>query len=371
MDIMFQASLLAPVYTAFGWLMRQLYFILGNYGLSIIFFTILVRLFFIPFNVKQHKSSLQQQALQPQLNELQRFYKGDKEKYSQAQMSLYKEHGVSMMGGCLPLLLTMVLMWPVYRVVSGPLNYIVGVPVDNLRQIADIFVERGILAEAAVRDVQNFNIALNQALFENPGILVETIKEGLIRAQDLLNMNFLGLNTGLTPSIDLGRLMGPERSTYLPLLIIPILTAVTSFLPTLVGEKLNPAMQAQKKQKELAKINPAQQTPQGNQDMMGCMKWSMPLMMVFFSFSMPAAMGLYWIVGNLMAVVQSMILYYLYTKPFYQAMEAADSKRVKTREEAAGELKLEEKIEAAAADKPKKTKSRGKSSRKSTGKNRG
>lgn len=94
-------------------------------------------------------------------------------------------------------------------------------------------------------------------------------------------------------------------------------------------------------------------------------------MMVFFSFSMPAAMGLYWIVGNLMAVVQSMILYYLYTKPFYAAMDAADSRRLKTREEVAGELKLEEKIEAAAADKPKKTNSPRKSTKKSSGKNRG
>lgn len=87
-------------------LLLLLYELLGhNFALSIAVFTILVRVVTLPLTLPQQRSAKAMQTLQPQIQELQKKYKNDREKLSQAQMELYKEAGVNPLGGCLPLLI--------------------------------------------------------------------------------------------------------------------------------------------------------------------------------------------------------------------------------------------------------------------------
>ncbi|OGO42081.1 MAG: hypothetical protein A2Z04_04935, partial [Chloroflexi bacterium RBG_16_57_9] len=87
-------------------LLLLLYEILGhNFALSIAVFTILVRVVTLPLTLPQQRSAKAMQTLQPQIQELQKKYKNDREKLSQAQMELYKEAGVNPLGGCLPMLI--------------------------------------------------------------------------------------------------------------------------------------------------------------------------------------------------------------------------------------------------------------------------
>ena len=85
------------------------------FGFAIILFTVAVRTATFPLNVQQIKSSKAMQELQPKMKELQEKHKGDKEKLAQAQMALYKEHGVNPLGGCLPMLVQMPIWFALYR----------------------------------------------------------------------------------------------------------------------------------------------------------------------------------------------------------------------------------------------------------------
>lgn len=85
------------------------------FGFAIILFTVLVRGATFPLNLQQIKSAKAMQELQPLLKEIQEKHKGDREKLAQAQMALYKEHGVNPLGGCLPMLVQMPIWIALYQ----------------------------------------------------------------------------------------------------------------------------------------------------------------------------------------------------------------------------------------------------------------
>ena len=103
-------------------MMLLLYGILGqSFVLAIIVATILVRLVTLPLTIPQQRSSRKMAELAPQLEELKKKYGNDRNKMSQAQMQLYKENNVNMFGGCLPLILQLVIMIAFYNALTGSL----------------------------------------------------------------------------------------------------------------------------------------------------------------------------------------------------------------------------------------------------------
>lgn len=100
-----------------------LYNFLGqNFALSIVVFTILVRIITLPLTLPQQKSAKKMQELQPLLKQLQEKYGKDKEKLAQEQMKLYKEHGVNPMSGCLPMLIQFPIWIGLYQAISQSLS---------------------------------------------------------------------------------------------------------------------------------------------------------------------------------------------------------------------------------------------------------
>lgn len=87
-----------------------------SYGLSIIIFTIIVRLILLPLNLKQMRSQAKLQEVQPELKKIQGKYKNDPQKQQQEMMKLYKDNGVNPMGGCLPLLIQLPILWALFYV---------------------------------------------------------------------------------------------------------------------------------------------------------------------------------------------------------------------------------------------------------------
>jgi len=87
----------------------------GDYGVAIILLTITVRLFILPLTIKQTKSMLEMQKLQPKLKEMQEKYKDNKEKLQQEMMKFYSENKVNPLGGCLPLLLQLPIFFALFR----------------------------------------------------------------------------------------------------------------------------------------------------------------------------------------------------------------------------------------------------------------
>ena len=101
-------------------MLAWIYDVVGNYGLSIIVLTIVIKVVLLPLGVKQIKSMQAMQAIQPKVKELQKKYKGNKAKVQEETMKLYKEAGVNPLGGCLPLLLQFPILIAMYAVIRAP-----------------------------------------------------------------------------------------------------------------------------------------------------------------------------------------------------------------------------------------------------------
>nr|WP_243143410.1 membrane protein insertase YidC [Clostridium estertheticum] len=87
-----------------------------SYGLAIIVFTIIVRMILLPLSVKQLRSTAKMGAIQPEMKKVQAKYKSDPQKAQQEVMKLYKENGVNPMGGCLPMIVQMPILFSLYAV---------------------------------------------------------------------------------------------------------------------------------------------------------------------------------------------------------------------------------------------------------------
>jgi len=96
----------------------------GNIAIAIILLTVILKVATTPITKKQLVSSRQTQLLQPEIKDIQRKYKGDRVKQQAATQEYYKQRGINPAGGCLPALLTMGLLIPMYSVISqGLTNY--------------------------------------------------------------------------------------------------------------------------------------------------------------------------------------------------------------------------------------------------------
>jgi YidC/Oxa1 family membrane protein insertase len=111
-----------------GSILSFFYQVIPSYGVAIILLTILVRVVLLPLTLKQLRSMQAMQRIQPKVKELQRKYKGNRQKLNEELMKLYKEHQVNPLGGCLPLLLQLPIFFALYRVLSAPIEA-VAVPI--------------------------------------------------------------------------------------------------------------------------------------------------------------------------------------------------------------------------------------------------
>ncbi len=102
-----------------GWVLDQLVQLTGSYGLSIILSTVIVRLLLYPLMLSQTKSMVAMRTLQPELEKLQKKYGNDKEKYQQKMMELYQEHKINPLGGCLPMLVQLPILFAFLRVLNN------------------------------------------------------------------------------------------------------------------------------------------------------------------------------------------------------------------------------------------------------------
>lgn len=96
-------------------LLKFLYGVFGSYGIAIIVFAVVVKIITFPLMWQQIRSSRAMQELQPRMQELQKKYGKDREKLAQEQMKLYREAGVNPLGGCLPLLIQLPILWGLYE----------------------------------------------------------------------------------------------------------------------------------------------------------------------------------------------------------------------------------------------------------------
>jgi len=109
-------SIIRPISRGVLWLLKTIHLWVPNYGVVLIIFSVLVKLAVFPLTKKSHQSSKEMQSLQPEIAALKEKHKNNPQKVQQATMNLYKERGVNPLGGCLPILIQMPLLFSLFQV---------------------------------------------------------------------------------------------------------------------------------------------------------------------------------------------------------------------------------------------------------------
>lgn len=277
-----------------GWIIEQIYNLVSNYGLSIIIFTVVIKLILLPLNVRSQKAMRKQQKVQPILAQLQEKYKNDQEKLQREMMKLYKENNISKTGGCLPMLIQFPILIGLYQVIQKPLSYLFGVNWMDQAVINKVYA----LRDAMAPHIGNLATATEEQLANMSQIQLSNWASIINGTTDPwhINFDFLGLDLSQNPSIVADYIMKLDFSSnpaVFGLLLIPVLAVVSSVLTT----KLT--------QKQSGQTNSANQ--QANQ-MSKSMTMMMPIMTAVFTFTLPAGMGVYWIISSVMQIVQQIVL---------------------------------------------------------------
>ena len=281
-----------------GYIINLIYRLVQNYGLSIIIFTILIKVLLLPLNIKSQKAMRKQQKIQPVLAELQKKYANDQQKLQQEMMKLYKDNDVSMAGGCLPMLIQLPILIGLYRVIQAPIKYLLRVDIADVGVIEKVNNIVALMTEKFPQELGSYASMGAEKLFKNAQIQLATWSEKVLDAADawVINFDFLGLNLAKVPSAGFGSLMQGDFNdlSTIALLIIPALAVFTTWL----SMKQSQNMSGQSKQ------DPNSQTAQ----MSNTMNLMMPIMTGFFTISLPSGMGIYWIVSNILQMVQQVVL---------------------------------------------------------------
>ena len=297
--------------------------------LSIVIITIIIYMCLLPLTIKQQKFSKLSQKMQPEMQAIQAKYKNKKDQASMMAMQeetqlLYQKYGISPMGSCVQMLIQMPILFALYRVFYNIPAYLSGVKgsftglVDSIQQTSgyqdtlvslmekyNVVTSSGLnasnvaskLADASGDTLSNYIIDI---LYKLPskgwdalldGKFFDGIQSVVEKTHDaLLHFNyFLGLNISDTPWYIIKSNFTDKPDKWLLFVILALLIPVLSYLTQMINIKLMP------------------QATNGNDQMASQMKMMnlmMPLMSLFFCFTVPVGLGIYWICSALVRGIQ-------------------------------------------------------------------
>lgn len=321
----------------FGYLMKFCVFISPgrNYLLALVFFTVIIQvLLCLAFGIKQQKNMQKQAMLAPKAAAIRKKYAGrednvTKQKMQEEIMALYQANGYSPMGGCLPMLIQLPIIMALYYVIVYPLQYICMLGSDAVHSLILAFKDGGFLSANALKTMgENFDAtsSLNGTRAAQVEIInkihewvsagnTDSLNEYVYSVTDKINVDTLpnyklfGLDFSVAPPYP----SADNFSTYWPLIFVPVLILAVMILSTMITRKFSYQDPATKEQQ--------------NSCSMKAMMYSMPLLSVWVSFSLPAAVGVYWIYRSIAATLQQMILSKLMPMPVFTEEDYRNAER--------------------------------------------
>ena len=310
----------------FGYLLSLLYQWTADYGVAMIIFAIAVKMILLPITAKGKQSSMKMSRLQPRIQEIQRKYANDQQKQQEAIQQLQKEEGASMgMGGCLWSFVPLLILFPLYTVIREPINYMLHTGAEMATQIVaviknadpSLFTGNNFYDQiVAARHIHEFAAELTAAV---PGI-DPSILEGV-------KFDFLGIDLGRIPTFNIFAADWAWDWAHIGGMLFPALSALTQVLSMKISQAMNNSVITNKdgvQDKETAENSQTNQT-------MNTMIWMMPLMSLWFGFTVPAALSLYWFVQGAVSIIQDVILTKHYRK-IYDEEDAVRMQRALERE---------------------------------------
>ena len=274
-----------------GRVMEFIYnYIVSDYGLSLVLFTLVLRLLMFPLRIKQQKSTARMAAYQPMIQEIQKKYAKDQKRQQEEMMKMQQEYGYSPTAGCLPMVVNMVVLFGIIEVVYRPLTYIL--------HIDDSLITAAATAGSIAKNYAQQSNIISAVLAGNSGVIgalgtpaVEMIKG--------FHVFWGNLNLVAMPTISLA---GWQT------LVFPVLSVLTMIGSQLVIQKTS------------------------GQQLQGSMKytpWIMSAMFIFVGFTVPVGFSVYYTVSNLLMIIESLVARKIYDpeKMKQQIAEEIEEKR--------------------------------------------
>ena len=336
----------------FGYILKFLYDIVGNYGVAIILFSILVKLVMLPLTVKQQKTLKKNEKLQKEMNNLQFKYKNDPEKLNQELMDLYKREGMSPFSGCLSAIIQIILLFSVFMLVRSPLTYMVKMDTDVIEKMEDIVAEQSDSSNTNYQEIAVIQyvkeLASEDSVEESNNEEFEEVIEDNSEESEVetdnseneqeneeeensddsgdeedeetsgddfniydyvddanLNMDFLGIDLSQVPT---------QNLTDWKTLIIPVLYVLTSFISIKMTTATNKKKKEENKlitdgqeEKKEEEYNPAEETNK-------MMSWMMPILSISIAIIAPLGLALYWLMNNILMIIERIVLNKIFNK---------------------------------------------------------
>ena len=277
----------------------------NSYILTLFVFAIILEIVMLPFSIKQQKNSIRQAKLRPKEMAIRKKYAGrndqaTQQKVTQEIQELYQKENFNPMSGCMPLLVQFPIIIVLYWIVVDPIQYVCGKS-SELTNVLYSFITSaeadGGLGQTLASKSGSIEILSMikehgyeyfekiQSFCKNGGEVFEAIK-----TIDTFPANFnVGpINFGLIPSFDF-------TTVNAWLLLLPVLTFVIYFFSMKINRKLTfqPTQSADDRQQACSN---------------NMMDFTMPLMSVWMTFIMPAAVGVYWVFKSILGVIKQFIM---------------------------------------------------------------
>jgi len=310
----------------FGYLLSVLYQWTADYGVAMILFAILVKMILMPITAKSKKSSMKMSRLQPRIQEIQTKYANDQQKQQEAIQQLQKEEGASMgMGGCLWSFVPLLILFPLYTVIREPINYMLHTGAEMAVQIVEVIKN----ADPSLFTGNSFydQIVAARHIHEFAAELTATIPSIDPAILEGVKFDFLGIDLGRIPTFNIFAADWAWDWAHIGGMLFPALSAATQVLSMKISQAMNNSVITNKdgvQDKETAEKSQTNQT-------MNTMIWMMPLMSLWFGFTVPAALSLYWFVQGAVSIIQDVILTQHYRK-IYDEEDAIRMQRALERE---------------------------------------
>lgn len=294
--------------------------VIGNYGWSMVIFTLLFKLIIMPLNYKSRKSMRRMSNLQPQMTKLQKKYENDKEKLNQKMSELYRKEGVNPMSGCLWSFLPFPILIALYSIIRQPITRFMMLTTTAMQGVIDAVSAAGFDLAAIAMTANDGAVTVKDGLTQlqpyGQITLVKAAQElGVALPEGWIHMDFsfLGMDLTMIPSDVIGQI-GTGGWAVIGVLLIPIVSGALSFWQSKVSMAGNPSA-----------ADPNDPTARSSRMMM----WMMPIMSLWIGFTLPASLGVYWIANSVLMLVQEKVL----NKYFKKSMAAEDEAREKARME--------------------------------------
>ena len=282
----------------FGYILKWVYLLVKNYGLAIIIFSVLVKIVMLPISIRQQKTMKKNEKIQKELKILQIKHKGNPERLNQETMELYKRENVNPFGGCFTIIIQFILLISMFYLVKSPLTY--------MQKIDNNVIENEIVEIKKVNGEESISKG-----YPEMSVIKYLKQNNDTENQMYINMDFLGLDLSKVPQENFG-----DWKVF----VIPVLYVISSILSIKMTTNMTNKKKEEKEKnkEEKALLTEENKAEMDQEEMAAQMNKSMSLMMPILSVSVsliaPLGLALYWLINNIIMMIERLMLNKLFSK---------------------------------------------------------